>query len=92
MKRESITRISLMLSSIALLISIFSLVAIYGLFIELKNLEAYIVRPQAALSPSTAIFPTTIIGRFILATSSSIIAAIVSIALLIVLIIIIKKS
>jgi hypothetical protein len=89
MKKENNARLSLILSIIAFTISIFSLVITYGLFIEIKNLEKYILKPQATISPSTAIF-STIIGKFFLINSSYIIAIIVLI-ILVILIIIFRK-
>jgi hypothetical protein len=91
MKRENIAKFSLILSSAAFIVSVFSLVMIYGLFIELKNLEPYITKPQAALSPSTAIFPTTFIGRFLLVAFPSLLT-IILFAVVLFLILIYKKD
>jgi len=91
MKKEKLLRASLVLSSAAFIVSLFSLILTYGLFLEVKGLVPYI-KPQPTLSPTTAIFPSTFIGRFILVASPSIIAAIISIVILIVLIFIFRKS
>jgi hypothetical protein len=91
MKKEKLLITSLILSSAAFIISLFSLVLNYGLFLEIKSLAPYIVKPQPIISPTTTIFPSTFVGRFMLVTSP-IIAAIISIVILILLIFTFRKS
>lgn len=90
MKSKKILRISLTFSAVAFALSFFNLFVTYGIFLEVKNLVPYIT-PQPAHLPTTAIFPSTFVGRFLLVTSSSLLAILISIVVLICLAYVLRK-
>jgi len=70
MKVKMLLSLVLTLSFASLILSFFSFLCSYSALIEVKRILPYASLPLPYPSPSTAIYPTILTGKFVFVTSS----------------------